>query len=194
MLRPAFAHDQVASTLLAASLIVWALFEVRQALHRRAEARSSDQGSLNVVRLAAIGGALLAATAARVTFGEFAHGPVTLTISLLLIWSGIALRVWSFQTLGHYFTFVVMTSSDQPVITNGPYRYLRHPSYLGIILILTGLGLSYANWLSLAAIVLLPLIGFLNRIRIEEAALSATLGDRYTTYAADRKRLIPYVW
>lgn len=193
-MRSAFEHDQLAATLMAVSLIVWALIELRQALHRRAEARSTDQGSLNVVRLAAIVGALLAVTAARVSAASFPYGPAGAVVSLLFIWAGIALRFWSFQTLGHYFTFAVMTSVDQPVITTGPYRYLRHPSYLGIMLILTGIGLTYGNWLSLAAIVLLPLVGFLNRIRIEEAALSATLGDRYTSYASGRKRLIPWVW
>lgn len=176
------------------TLIVWGLIELRQGLHRRSEARSADDGSLMVVRLAAIGGALLAATFAGLRFGAFPYSRVVLAISLLLVWSGIALRVWSFRTLGHYFTFVVMTSADQPVITSGPYRYLRHPSYLGIMLILTGISLSYGNWLSLAAIVLCSLVGFLNRIRVEEAALATTLGTRYTAYANGRKRLIPYVW
>lgn len=193
-MRPAIASDPVAATLLVATLIVWGLIELRQGLQRRAEARNSDDGSLTVVRLAAIGGALLAATATRVHFAAFPYSPVVMVISLLVIWSGIALRVWSFRTLGHYFTFVVMTSADQPVITNGPYRFLRHPSYLGIMLILTGISLTYGNWLSVAAIVLFSLIGFLNRIRVEEAALAATLGARYTTYASGRKRLIPYLW
>jgi protein-S-isoprenylcysteine O-methyltransferase Ste14 len=48
--------------------------------------------------------------------------------------------------LGHYFTFTVMTSANQPVITTGPYRVLRHPSYAGILLVLAGIGLSYGNW------------------------------------------------
>ena len=61
-------------------------------------------------------------------------------------------------------------------------------------MILGGLGLGYGNWLSLAALTLVPLIGFIYRIRVEEAALSTTLGAAYTTYAAGRKRLIPYVW
>jgi isoprenylcysteine carboxyl methyltransferase (ICMT) family protein YpbQ len=41
----------------------------------------------------------------------------------------VALRGWSFAALGQYFTFTVMVSSDQPVVTAGPYRVLRHPSY-----------------------------------------------------------------
>jgi protein-S-isoprenylcysteine O-methyltransferase Ste14 len=87
-----------------------------------------------------------------------------------------------------------MTSADQSVITSGPYRALRHPSYAGILLLLTGVGIMLGNWLSLAALILLPLIGFMNRIRVEEAALSGTLGEAYTSYARGRKRMIPFLW
>ena len=137
---------------------------------------------------------LLAAVLVRVSATAFPATLAVFAVGLLLIWSGIALRVWCFQTLGRYFTFTVMTSPDQRVVDRGPYRLLRHPSYSAILLILAGIGLTYGNWLSLAALVVLPLAGFVNRIRIEESALSATLGDAYTTYASRRRRLIPFVW
>jgi len=57
-----------------------------------------------------------------------------------------------------------------------------------------GLGLTSANWVGVAAATVIPLAGFLLRIRAEEKALMATLGDRYRTYAAQHKRLIPLVW
>jgi len=60
--------------------------------------------------------------------------------------------------------------------------------------VFAGLGLSLGSWLSFAAMVLLPLAGFINRIRVEESALSTTLGSAYTDYASSRKRLIPFVW
>jgi len=110
------------------------------------------------------------------------------------MWTGLGLRWWCFQTLGRYFTFSVMTSADQSVITSGPYRVLRHPSYAGILLIVLGLGLTLGDWLSLAAIMVFIGIGLLNRIRVEEAALSEALGPRYTDFASTRKRLVPYVW
>jgi protein-S-isoprenylcysteine O-methyltransferase Ste14 len=52
----------------------------------------------------------------------------------------------------------------------------------------------YATWLSLVALLLLPLIGIMYRMHVEEAALSATLGDAYRSYAARRTRIIPFVW
>jgi protein-S-isoprenylcysteine O-methyltransferase Ste14 len=111
-----------------------------------------------------------------------------------LIWAGIGLRWWSFRALGRYFTFTVQTSADQPVITSGPYRVIRHPSYAGVMLILVGLAATYGNWLSVAVFLVIALAGFVHRIRIEEAALSATLGRAYTSYASGRKRLVPLVW
>lgn len=193
-MRPAFAGQPILSGLFFATLVIWALLELRQALNRRAGATSMDRGSLAVVRVSAVAGALLAAVLVRVSATAFPATLAVFAVGLLLIWSGIALRVWCFQTLGRYFTFTVMTSHDQRVVESGPYRLLRHPSYSAILLILAGIGLTYGNWLSLAALVVLPLAGFVNRIRIEESALSATLGDAYTTYASRRRRLIPFVW
>src|SRR5262249_24069553 len=115
-------------------------------------------------------------------------------LSLLLMWSGIALRWWCFRTLGRYFTFTVMTSRDQTIVTSGPYGVLRHPSYAGVLLVLLGLGLSLGNWLSVVAVMFFALVGLLNRIRVEEAALSEALGPTYTEFARTRKRLIPSVW
>jgi protein-S-isoprenylcysteine O-methyltransferase Ste14 len=192
--RPAFSGHPIAEAVFVASLLVWFAIEVRQALHRRPGATNTDRGSLMVVRLAAVAGALLAAVGLRVPGAAIPYSPVLMVVSLAFVWAGVALRWWSFRTLGQYFTFQVMTSADQPVIMSGPYRYLRHPSYTGILLILLGIGISYGSWLSLAAITLLPLAGFINRIRVEEAALASALGQRYTTYARGRKRLVPYVW
>jgi len=104
------------------------------------------------------------------------------------------LRGWSIMTLGEYFTGTVLVSADQPVVTAGPYGVLRHPSYLGAILAFVGVGLTAANWASLAGMALLPLAAILWRIHAEERALLAALGDRYRAYAAQHKRLIPLVW
>jgi isoprenylcysteine carboxyl methyltransferase (ICMT) family protein YpbQ len=83
-----------------------------------------------------------------------------------LLAAGIGLRAWAFKTLGRYFTFTVMVSSDQPVITSGPYRLLRHPSYTGILLASAGVGPASANWVGLAAMTLLPLAVILWRIPV----------------------------
>ena len=98
------------------------------------------------------------------------------------------------MTLGKYFTAAVAVSADQPVVSAGPYRVLRHPSYTGLLLAMTGVGLASANWASLISMTVLALAGILWRIHAEERALLATLGDPYRAYAAQHKRLVPLVW
>jgi protein-S-isoprenylcysteine O-methyltransferase Ste14 len=193
-MRPPFGGHPVALALFVGTAAVWIGLELRQALRRRADATSADRGSLVVVRLCLAAGAVLAAVALRVTATAFPTTAVTSYLSLGVVWAGVGLRWWSFRTLGRSFTIRVMTSPDQPVVATGPYRVLRHPSYAGLLVALGGIGLGYGNWLSLAALLALPLGGLLYRIRVEEAALAATLGAAYTTYADRRKRLIPWVW
>jgi protein-S-isoprenylcysteine O-methyltransferase Ste14 len=193
-MRPAFAGQPLAAAVFGFTLVMWVAIETVQAFRRRASATNSDRNSLLFLRVCIVGGVLLSQLAPRVTATAFLVNPVILSIAFVLMWAGIGLRWWCFRTLGRYFTFTVMTSSDQPVMTTGPYRLLRHPSYTGIFLVLLGIGLTFGNWLSLAAIIVLPSIGFLYRIRVEESALSAALGDAYTSYARGRKRIVPFIW
>lgn len=142
------------------TLVVWIVSELPRALNRRAGATNMDRGSFTVVRVLTVTGAVIAALALNLRLASYSVGAPGIALGLAILWSGIALRWWSFWALGRYFTFRVMTSADQPVVTTGPYRFLRHPSYLGILLALFGLALLYGNWISVASLVILPLIGF----------------------------------
>jgi protein-S-isoprenylcysteine O-methyltransferase Ste14 len=110
------------------------------------------------------------------------------------MWCGVALRLWSFHTLGRYFTFTVQTSTDQPVITAGPYRVIRHPSYAAILVAYFGVALLVGNWWFLLGSMAGLTIGVLNRIRVEDRALAADLGPAYQSYAVTHKRLVPFIW
>jgi protein-S-isoprenylcysteine O-methyltransferase Ste14 len=93
--------------------------------------------------------------------------------------AGAGLRIWSILTLGRLFTFVVTIQSDHQLVERGPYRTLRHPSYTGGLIALAGTGIALDNWLSVAALLLIPLAGVLIRVPVEEARLSAGLGHQY---------------
>jgi protein-S-isoprenylcysteine O-methyltransferase Ste14 len=114
-------------------------------------------------------------------------------LGIVAIAVGTALRLWAIFTMGRWFTYDVRVTDGQVVVDRGPYRWVRHPSYTGILLVLSGIGLTLTNWLSLLFAVALPVVGLVRRIRVEEAAL-ATLGPRYDHYAAGRPRLVPGVW
>ena len=108
--------------------------------------------------------------------------------------TGVILRGWSFHALGRYFTAVIKVSPNQPVITKGPFRLLRHPSYAGGLLAEVGIAVTAANWVSVFvfAVAWVAIIAW--RIRIEETALLSALGDEYRSYASHHRRLIPLVW
>jgi protein-S-isoprenylcysteine O-methyltransferase Ste14 len=175
--------------------VVTGVLELSGALRSRSEATARDRGSQLVIRLCAVPGVILLILSPRIAPGAAIQAPLIASIVGLVVFaSGEALRIWSRLTLGRYFTYSVMTSSDQPVITNGPYRLVRHPSYTGVLLIVLGIGTVYGNWLGLGCFALTYLAGLLYRIHVEERALFEDLGDRYKAFAAGRKRLIPHVW
>jgi protein-S-isoprenylcysteine O-methyltransferase Ste14 len=115
-------------------------------------------------------------------------------VGIVAMWLGIALREWAVLTLGRFFTVVVRVTAEQTVVDRGPYRWVRHPSYVGLLLTLIGLGLALGNWLSLLALAILPTVGLVIRIRVEEQALLSALGDQYREYAERRPRLVPGLW
>ena len=121
-------------------------------------------------------------------------GALAFSAGLVFFLAGLGLRGWSFAALGRYSTYGIVVSPAQPVVRTGPYRWLRHPSYTGGLLICSGVGLMSANWAGVAAMTLLPLAVTVWRIRLEETALLTGLGERYRGYACDRKRLVPLIW
>jgi len=113
---------------------------------------------------------------------------------LALMGGGVVVRLWAILTLGRFFTVDVRVHARQTVVDGGPYRWVRHPAYTGLLLFFVGMGLSLTNWASLLVLALLPAVGLLVRIRSEERALLAGLGEDYRRFAATRRSLFPGIW
>ena len=79
--------------------------------------------------------------------------PVVAGIALIVL--GVALRAWSIATLGRFFQYHIEVQPGHRVVTEGPYRYVRHPSYSGLALILAGFALATGDVLSLVAVAVL---------------------------------------
>jgi protein-S-isoprenylcysteine O-methyltransferase Ste14 len=189
------ATEPVLRLVLVGTAAVWVALELRQSLVRRPEGVKASRGSEIVFRLLVGVGALVAGVLSGVApSAAIRPAAVAGWIGLALFWVGISLRLWSFRALGRYFTFAVQTSADQQVISGGPYRLLRHPSYAGVLLIITAVGLFIGNWWSLACLVAATTGALVFRIQVEERALTQNLGDSYRSYAATHKRLVPFVW
>ncbi len=95
--------------------------------------------------------------------------------------------------LGKFFSAVVGIQKDQQVIEKGPYKYVRHPSYSGALIIFIGLGLALQSWAAVITLTLLFIIAYGYRIYVEEKALISELGEPYIEYKKRTKRLIPYM-
>lgn len=115
-------------------------------------------------------------------------------VGLTLAWIGMLLRLSAVLTLGRLFTTTVVVRQEQAVVTGGPYRFVRHPSYLGVLILLAGFGLALGDLASIAVMIVLPALGLMWRIRVEEAALRKGLGDSYMEYCRGRARLVPWIW
>jgi protein-S-isoprenylcysteine O-methyltransferase Ste14 len=113
---------------------------------------------------------------------------------LAMVACGTLLRMHCWKALGTFFTHTVTIASNHQVVNVGAYQWLRHPSYLGALLNLIGIGLLLGNYASLAIMTLGSCAIYLYRIEVEENALEAALGESYTRFKQTRKRLIPFVY
>ncbi|EJM12955.1 hypothetical protein-S-isoprenylcysteine methyltransferase [Pseudomonas sp. GM21] len=111
-------------------------------------------------------------------------------IGALLFIVGGALRLWPVFVLGKRFSGLVAIQPGHRLVTDGIYRHLRNPSYLGMLVIAVGWALAFRSGvgLLLTALMVIPLIA---RIRAEEALLRAQFGGEYDEYCANTWRLIP---
>ena len=85
----------------------------------------------------------------------------------------------------------VRVQEGQTIIRKGPYRYVRHPSYTGAILIFTGIGFAIRSWGAVLVLLLASFAVYGYRIHVEEKALVAKFGDEYVAYMEETKMLVP---
>lgn len=100
---------------------------------------------------------------------------------------------WAEAVLDKQFSVQVTIQEGHQLVTAGPYRYLRHPRYLGIIIFTTGISLVYRSWLALILVAALTLV-LLWRIDDEEALMHQAFGTDWEAYAQRSWRLIPFVY
>ena len=178
--------------------VVWALSEVILVVSARWNRRSAsprDRGSRTLLWWV-IGTGLAAGTAFQSVSaaGIRMSQPWLLGVSLLLLVVGLVIRWTAILTLGRFFSTSVAVHPDHRLVRTGPFRLVRHPSYSGLVLLFLGMGLSFGNWLSLAAIEIPFLAALLYRIQVEESLLVEVLGQDYIDYCRSTKRLLPGIF
>ncbi len=96
-------------------------------------------------------------------------------------------------SLGKQFSVQVTIQDGHRLVTDGPYRYLRHPRYLGIMLFNIGISLVFHSWLALILVAALTLV-LIWRIHDEEALMQHQFGADWEAYSQRSWRLIPFVF
>src|SRR5262245_24820613 len=103
-----------------------------------------------------------------------------------------ALLFWTLHSLGGNLTDTVVTRKAHTLVTNGPYRWVRHPFYDCAALLLVGISLAAANWFMLVTGVTVFALLVVRTSR-EEHMLVTRFGDDYRTYMARTNRFLPKI-
>jgi protein-S-isoprenylcysteine O-methyltransferase Ste14 len=123
---------------------------------------------------------------------NIAPPPWVPVLGVLLLASGMALRTIAIRTLGVQYSNRVRWGVTNSVVSTGPYRVVRHPSYAGMLLGHLGLAVGLGSIAGIAAVVVIFVPAIVRRILVEENVLSASA--EWSAFAASRPRLVPWLW
>lgn len=178
--------------------IVWTVGEVLIALITttgRAQGKIQDRGTQFILWIVLI---------ASFKMAEWAHKlfPVDMPgsyswlmpLAFAIFIMGIGIRAVSVFTLGRAFSANVAMRAGQKLQQSGLYSLVRHPSYLGLELILLACALHSRTWACFTAAFVPSTLAVLYRIHVEESVLRRTFGDDYEEYSRSTKRLIPGIY
>ena len=105
---------------------------------------------------------------------------------------GIAIAWWARIHLGRYWSGTVTRKEDHKIIQTGPYRFVRHPIYTGLIISFLATAAIKASWIGFIGVAIVTL-GFYLKARLEERFLSVELGPDYAAYKARVPMLFPII-
>jgi protein-S-isoprenylcysteine O-methyltransferase Ste14 len=151
----------------------------------------------SIVRVVLVLGLYLAITfipfADRRGIAVIAEGPILRWLGVALGALGYVLVFWSGLALGRQYSAEVTIQKDHRLITTGPYRWIRHPRYLGVLTLAIGVSLAFRSWIGLAiAVAALGIL--LLRIHDEETLMHKEFGKEWETYCQTSSRLLPGIF
>jgi protein-S-isoprenylcysteine O-methyltransferase Ste14 len=125
--------------------------------------------------------------------GLFKENDIIRLSALVISFLGFILMNWSVMVLGRQFSVDVTIQDDHKLVTNGPYKYIRHPRYLGIIVFFTGVSLVFLSQFSMILTLVLLLV-LLWRIKDEEDLMRREFKKNWEEYKKRTYSLIPFVF
>jgi protein-S-isoprenylcysteine O-methyltransferase len=106
---------------------------------------------------------------------------------------GLLLRFWAVMKLRDRYTRTLLIQHDHVVERSGPYRFVRHPGYLGSLLVLNSIALASGNFVTVIASLVATSAAYWHRVRAEDAMLVATFGESYAQYQSEVAAVVPFV-
>ncbi len=122
------------------------------------------------------------------------HWNVFFAVGVVTALAGLMIRVRSILTLKQYFTYSVAQTENHKLIETGIYKIIRHPGYLGQLMIFAGIAISLSNWLAVLLMMVPIAIGYVYRIKVEEDFMIEQMGESYLSYQKRTKRMIPMIY
>lgn len=113
--------------------------------------------------------------------------------AIVFMLCGIGLRAAAIRQLGNWFVTDLGVARNQPLVSHGLYRWMRHPSETGLLLLTAGIGMV-GGWRTCCLALAVQGMLSITRIYLEERALTEAWGDRYRAYARSTARVCPGVW
>jgi protein-S-isoprenylcysteine O-methyltransferase Ste14 len=183
--------------LIIAFSILYGFFEIfmsKRQHGKREISKSGDRGSIWMITLSIASGYWLSFMVASTKMGRIYHWNTLFLFGSVLVLIGLIIRITSILTLKQHFTYTVTKIENHDLIEKGLYKKIRHPGYLGQLIIFLGISACLSNWLSILLMIIPVLLGYLNRIKIEERFMVEQMGQRYLDYQKRTKRLIPMIF
>jgi protein-S-isoprenylcysteine O-methyltransferase Ste14 len=179
-------------------LLGWTISEVAIAVAtrtRQSSGRVRDRGSQLILWIVILASVTACEWLREILSPNILGGAHWLRVATVILFAtALVIRWTAIFTLGKSFSANVAIRESQTVYKMGLYRIVRHPSYLGLLLIFLAIGLHSRNWICLAVAFLPTTAAMLYRIHVEEIALREAFGEEYAAYSKVTKRLVPGIF
>ncbi|MGD0582276.1 MAG: isoprenylcysteine carboxylmethyltransferase family protein [Bacteroidales bacterium] len=178
---------------------LYGIFEIILGIRQRQRRKRNivikgDKGSFWLLLILIAVGYTLSFCFAATRTGRIYHWNALFAVGAIMIIVGLIIRITAIMTLKQHFTYTVTKIENHELIESGLYESIRHPAYLGQMIIFVGTSVSLSNWLSVLSMIIPVVFGFIYRIRVEESFMIEQMGEKYIDYQKRTKRLIPTIY
>ena len=118
--------------------------------------------------------------------------PATFYTGVVALVLGLGFSIWARNVLGRNWSGIVTVKEDHELVRSGPYRWVRHPIYTGILIGFVGTAIARGEWRGVLAVAI-AFAALWRKLKLEERWMIETFGDAYLRYRREVKALIPFL-